>query len=317
MNICILGGAGYVGSQLVPQLLRREYKVTVLDTFWYGDCLPNHKNLRKIKGDIRIRKDLSRAFVTENIVINLACVSNDPSFDLNPKLGREVNLDSFPLIIEEMYNQRIKRFIYASSSSIYGISDLKDVTEDAPKSPITDYSKFKLKCEEMLLNEPISWTILRPATVCGMSPRLRLDVVVNALTISALMKNRITLYGRNQKRPNINIKDMCDAYQWVIENPKVTKHKIYNVGFENWRLIDIAREVADVCMGDEMEIEEVPTNDPRSYHINSDRIIEDGFKPTHSIRSAIKSIKNNLHKLHDPLNNSDYYNVKKMKDLGL
>lgn len=318
MNICITGGGGYIGSSLVPQLLNHGHKITVLDTFYYGDHLPEHENLRKIKGDIRDRRDLARAFATESVVIHLACISNDPSFDLNPKLGEDINLKSFPLIIEEMFNARVTRLIYASSSSIYGVSELKDVTEESPKAPLTDYSKYKLACEQLLLNEPINWTILRPATVCGMSPRMRLDVVVNALTISAIAKKKITLYGRNQKRPNINMKDMCNAYEWVLSHPEKTKHKIYNVGFENLRLIDIARQVVDACVGDgDMEIEEVETNDPRSYHINSNRILDDGFKPKHTIRGAINSIKNKFSLFNDPLNNSEYYNVKKMKELCL
>lgn len=317
MNICVTGGAGYVGSSLVPQLLRSGHKVTVLDTFWYGDTLLDHPNLLKLKGDIRERRDLARAFSGSHVVIHLACVSNDPSFDLNPTMGEEINLKCFPNIIEELFNTKVKRFIYASSSSIYGVSNLLDVREDSPKEPLTDYSKFKLKCEEMLLTEPMHWTILRPATVCGISSRMRLDVVVNALTISALVKNKITLYGREQKRPNINIKDMCNSYEWVLQNPNKTKHKTYNVGFENLKLIEIARLVVDTCMdGAEFEIEEVPTKDPRSYHINSERIIDDGFRPTHSIRSAIKSIKSKIEFLHDPINNSDYYNVKKMKEIG-
>ncbi len=319
MRICITGGAGYVGSRLVPYLLANgDNIVTVLDTFWYGDFLPEHKNLIKIKGDIRNRKDLQRAFVSQNIVIHLACVSNDPSFDLNPSLGEEVNLKTFPMIIEEMFNLKVKRFVYASSSSVYGVSNLLDVREDSPKSPLTDYSKFKLKCEDILINEPMNWTILRPATVCGMSPRMRLDVVVNALSVSALLKKKITLYGRNQKRPNINIKDMCAAYEFIIDNPKITKHKTYNVGFENLRLIDIAEEVASVCRdeGSEIDIEEAPTNDPRSYHINSDKIIADGFKPKHTIKDAIKSIRGKIHKLDRPLENALYYNVKRMKELS-
>lgn len=316
MNICITGGAGYVGSSLVPQLLKKGHAVTVLDTFWYGDYLPEHENLVKIKGDIREKKDLARAVMSTQAVIHLACVSNDPSFDLNPSLGEDINLKPLPLIIEEMFNAKSRRLIYASSSSIYGVSDLLDVREDAPKSPLTDYSKYKLQCEEMLQREPMNWTILRPATVCGMSPRMRLDVVVNALTISALAKNKITLYGRDQKRPNINIKDMCSAYDWVLDNPKATKHKTYNVGFENMRLTQIAELVSDVCGEGKTEIEEVETNDPRSYHINSEKILGDGFKPAHSIKSAVKSIKNGYHTLINPLDNPEYYNVRMMKSLG-
>lgn len=315
MKICVTGGAGYVGSSLIPYLLKAGHEVTVLDTFWYGDHLGEHKRLYKIKGDIRDKMDLINSFMHQHMVIHLACVSNDPSFDLNPDLGRQVNVDCFPLMIKQLFDAKVKKFIYASSSSIYGVSELKNVREDSPKAPLTDYSKFKLECEEMLLQEPMHWTIVRPATVCGMSPRMRLDVVVNAITISSLLKKKITLFGREQKRPNINIKDMCGAYDWIIKHPNTTKHKIYNVGFENLRLIDIAQLVVDTC--GECGLEEVETNDPRSYHINSDRILEDGFKPRHSIRQAIQSIKQKLYKLENPLENTEYYNVKKMKELGI
>lgn len=320
MKIAITGGAGYVGAKLVPHLLKKGHHVTVLDTFWYGDYLGHHQNLRKIKGDIRKRVDLREAFKSQHAVIHLACVSNDPSFDMNPDLGRKINYSCFKDILSIAQEQNIARFIYASSSSVYGVSPLAEVTEDSPKKPLTDYSKFKLQCEIELQNYGMGgvWTIVRPATVCGFSPRLRLDLVVNILTAQALVNKEITLFGTEQKRPNIHIEDMCLAYEFILDkDERLIDQQIYNVGFENLSLLQIADLVREEIGDVNFQIK--PTKDPRSYHVCSNRIEKLGFKPKYDIRSAISNLKDafKMGLIKDPLTNPNYYNIKKMKELDL
>lgn len=321
MKICVTGGGGYVGSALVPHLLSKGHKVTVLDTFWYGDHLPfADQNLRKIKGDIRSRIDLRNAFEGQDAIIHLACISNDPSFDLSPNLGRTINYSCFQDILSLTGQCGVKRFIYASSSSIYGVSNAPEVTEETEKNPLTDYSKFKLACENDLKSFGSGgvWTIVRPATVCGFSPRLRLDLVVNILTIHALVNKKMTIFGHAQKRPNINIKDMVRAYDFILNaDEKVIDRQEFNVGFENKSLCEIAQTIKDVLKKD-IRIDEEPTNDPRSYHINSDKFLTLGFRPSFDIKDAVLSIKSAFYKrsLINPLTNSTYHNIKKMKELG-
>lgn len=320
MKIAITGGAGYVGSALVPSLLEKGHQVTVLDTFWFGNHLANHFNLQRRVGDIRSSTDLREAFKGQDAVIHLACVSNDPSFDMNPKLGKEINYLCFRNILDIVKECNVPKFIYASSSSVYGVSDIPEVTEDTKKKPLTDYSKFKLVCEEDLERHGTggSWTILRPATVCGYSARMRLDLVVNKLSIDAIIDKRITIFGRDQKRPNINIKDMVQAYEWVLEqDDSVVNEQIFNVGFENLKLHQIATLVKMTLLSKGIEILERPNHDPRSYHISSDKILNSGFKPQHTIEDAILSIKANRRKLINPLENAEFYNIKKMKELGI
>ena len=322
MKICITGGAGYVGSALVPHLLKSGHDLTVLDTFWFGDCLPKENNkLTKIRGDIRNRNDLIRAFKKQDAVIHLACVSNDPSFDMNPNLGKEINYTCFKELLSVLSQENVARFIYASSSSIYGISDLDHVSEEAPKNPLTDYSKYKLACEAWLKSYGTGgvWTIIRPATVCGFAPRMRFDLVVNILTMQAIVKRKITLFGKTQLRPNIDIRDMVLAYDFALnKNPKYVDQKTWNVGFENLSLLQIANLVKSV-VGSNIQIVEEPTNDPRSYHICSDKILDAGFKPLHTIKGAIKSIQSAFDdgKFFDPIDNDAYYNIKRMKKLEL
>lgn len=320
MKIAITGGAGYVGSQLVPYLLSKGHQITVLDTFWFGDHLPADPNLIRVKGDIRNTSDLTKAFKGQEAVIHLACVSNDPSFDMNPDLGQSINYTCFKNILKTVKNEDVKRFIYASSSSVYGISDDPNVTEDTKKKPLTDYSKFKLACEMEIQAYGCggTWTIVRPATVCGYAFRQRLDLVVNTLTIQALVNKRITMTGREQKRPNINIMDMCRAYDFILNEPEVFMNKrIYNVGFENLSLIDIANLVKSTLDDPKIEIVEIPNDDPRSYHINSDKFLRAGFEPMYSVKQAIQSIQSNYRRWKDPINNPEFYNIKKMGELRL
>lgn len=319
MKICVTGGAGYVGSVLVPSLLNFGHEVTVLDTFWFGDSLPKHSRLHKIVGDIRNDITLNRAFTGQDAVIHLACVSNDPSFDMNPKLGEDINYIAFKSILTKLQQNEVKRFIYASSSSVYGVSELEKVTEETEKKPLTDYSKYKLACEVMLKSfaADFSWTILRPATVCGYSPRQRLDLVVNILTSQAVTKKEISIHGGTQYRPNIHINDMVKAYITLLDAPKDrVNQKTYNVGFENLTLNQIGRLVEEIVGKTKVEV--VPTNDERSYRINSDFIQNDlGFYPSFSIGEAISDLKEAIQKKRVKVKDSNNYNIKKMKELEL
>ena len=218
-RVLVTGGAGYVGAVLVPQLLERGYRVRVLDLYLYGDdvlrSVESHPSLEQIKGDIRDRSLLERVMPGCDAVIHLACISNDPSFELNPELGKSINYDAFFDLVAVAKDSGVKRFIYASSSSVYGVKSDDNVTEDLPLEPLTDYSKYKALCEEVLLkaqSPDFTTVVLRPATVCGYSPRLRLDLTVNILTNHAVNSGRITVFGGDQKRPNIHIDDMADVY---------------------------------------------------------------------------------------------------------
>ncbi len=237
MKICVIGGGGYVGAALVPELLKTGHEVLVMDSFYYGNYLLSHPKLKMIKGDVRNRTDVHWATDGMDAVIHLACISNDPSFDLQPKLAKGINLDCFHHTISAVRKNKPMKFIYASSSSVYGVSKLDKVDESAPCKPLTDYSKYKLQCEDMIKDANLkdtAWTILRPATICGYAPRLRLDVIINALTASALAKGVITVHGGEQIRPNLNILDMVRAYVTVLKAPQgKVNGKTYNVGDEN------------------------------------------------------------------------------------
>lgn len=325
LNVTVIGAGGYVGSMLVPQLLHSGYEVTALDTFWYGKETLNVTRAPKpmlIQGDIRNERDVSRALVGADIVIHLACISNDPSCDLDPELTKSINLDSFPMMLKMLDKHRIQRFIFASTSSVYGVKKEANITEDAKCDPLTDYSKYKLMCEEMLRAADLPntcWTILRPATVCGWSPRMRLDLVMNAMTIHGLINKKIHVHGGSQLRPNINIRDMTRAYIEVLRAPE---HKInketFNVGDKNLSLSAIANQVARTLRNPAIEIFHEPSKDPRSYHINSDKIQREvGFRARMGFEQAISSILLADHKMRNPLTNSIFYNVKHMQKLGV
>ncbi|PIX59084.1 MAG: UDP-glucose 4-epimerase [Verrucomicrobia bacterium CG_4_10_14_3_um_filter_43_23] len=325
-KIMITGGGGYVASALVPKLLSLGCKVAVLDLFLYGeDVLPSHPNLEKIKGDIRDIESVRKAAKGAQAIIHLACISNDPSFELNPELGKSINLDAFHNIIETVKEEKPKRFIYASSSSIYGIQDNPNVREDAPAKPLTDYSKFKLECEYILrkANLPAEtiWTIIRPATVCGYANRLRLDLVVNVLTIHALVNKKIRLFGGSQLRPNIVIDDMVNAYISLLEAPgKLVHREAFNAGYHNFSLEQIAQLVRDTLGDRKIEIITEKSNDLRSYHINSDKIRERiGFEAKNGLEVAIKGLKEAYEKnlIESGLENPKYHNIKLMQQVKL
>jgi nucleoside-diphosphate-sugar epimerase len=322
-KIFITGGAGYVGSMLVPFLIKKNFKVTVLDLFIYGQTLKKNKNLKLIKGDIRDHNLLKKNIPGHDALIHLACISNDPSFELDPVLGKSINLESFQPLIEIAYNSKVKHFIYASSSSVYGIKSEKNVSEDLVLKPLTDYSLFKAKCEDILKeysSKNFITTILRPATVCGFSTRQRFDLVVNILVNQAYHKREIDVLGGEQLRPNINILDMINAYHAVINSDhKKINNEIFNVGTENISVKNIAYLVKSI-IGKDIKINFKNSFDNRSYHISSKKIKKVlGFKFKYTVEDAIFSLKKSFEKkiFINPLENSNYFNIKKMNELKI
>lgn len=333
-RILVIGGAGYVGSVLAPKLLDLHYPVSVLDTFWFGKNVFNgvarqiggedtDDSFFLFEGDAR-NYDLRNLMSDCDTVIHLACISNDPSFELNPKLGRSINYDAFLRVLDAALAAKVRRFIYASSSSVYGIKENQAVTEELSLEPITDYSKFKAFCEmelRMVPQNKMEWVVVRPATVCGWSPRLRLDLTVNILTISALTKKKITVFGGTQKRPNIHIEDMADLYVRLLTEPsEKIGGKFFNAGTDNltiMRIAEMVKEVVESYGADSVEIEATPTNDLRSYHVSSDKIRRElGWKPRFGVKDAIRDLceayfAGNISDPADP----KYYNIKVMQKL--
>jgi len=323
-KILITGGGGYVGAILTPHLLDKGYKITVLDLMIYGeDVLKKNPNLEIIKGDIRDTELLNRVLPDHEVVIHLACISNDPSFELNPTLGKSINIDAFSPLVEIAKKNSVKRFIYASTSSVYGIKKEKDVNESMSLEPLTDYSKYKADCEVILkkyISENFTPIIIRPATVCGYSPRQRLDVVVNILTNLAYHKRAITIFGGKQLRPNIHIKDMARAYEILIEAPKSkVSGEIFNAGYENYSVLELANTVKKT-IGDDVSLKSSPTDDNRSYHISSKKIKKVlGFEPVNTISDAVNDLKLAFKKglLPNSLTDEKYFNIKMMQSLNL
>lgn len=326
-SVLVTGGAGYVGSALIPSLLNKGYSVTVYDLYLYGDVFSNLKknsNLKQIKGDIRDKKKLIESTKNMDTIIHLACISNDPSYELDPKLGKSINYDAFFNVLDAADTNNIKRFIFASTSSVYGVKKERDVREDVVCEPLTDYSKFKLECEKILSNHKngnMEWAILRPATVCGYAPRLRLDLVVNILTIQSLINKKIKIFGGEQLRPNINIKDMVGAYETMLSAPsEKINRQIFNVGYQNLTVKQIAELIKKTINDPAINLENVPTNDKRSYHINSDKIKDIlNFEAKHTIEDAVKSLIEAYNKglIVDGLNNPLYHNIKLMQGVHL
>jgi len=326
-NILITGGAGYVGSALVPSLLDKGYHVTVYDLYLYGDVfknIKNKKNLVEIKADIRDKQKLIDAAKNIDAIIHLACISNDPSYELDSDLGKSINYDAFQNVIEAAQINNVKRFIYASTSSVYGIKKEKNVRETAVCEPLTDYSKYKLECENILLNledTEMDRVVLRPATVCGYAQRLRLDLVVNILTIHALINKKIKVFGGEQLRPNINIKDRVRVYETLLtaDSDKIDG-EIFNAGYQNLPVKEIAELIKETIGDPSISLEYIPTDDIRSYHINSDKIKDTlGFEPKYTIEDGIKSIIDayNQGLIEDGLNNPLYHNIKLMQSINL
>lgn len=323
-SILVTGGGGYVGSALVPRLLEAGYSVRVIDLFMYGDdVLDPHPRLDIVKGDIRDRALVDRCMAGMDAVIHLACISNDPSYDLDPDLGKSINYDAFRPLVESAKAHGVKRFVYASSSSVYGIKDDPEVTEDLPLEPLTDYSKFKALCEQILLeyqSADFTTTTIRPATVAGYARRQRLDVIINIFCNLAVNKGEISIFGGAQKRPNIHIDDMVRSYLMVLAAPKEkVAGKIWNVGYENHTVAQLAEMVRDV-VGPQVKLTVTPTNDNRSYHVSSQKIKDElGFEPVHTLREAAEGLVAAMRagKLPNSLTDETYFNIKKMQAIKL
>lgn len=323
-KIFITGGAGYVGSALTDYLIDNGYYVTVYDLFIYGQkVFKSKKNLELIKGDLRDEKLLNNSIKDHESVIHLACISNDPSFELNPSLGKSINFDSFEPFLKICLKKNIKRFIYASSSSVYGIKKEKDVTEDMTLEPLTDYSKFKVECENILMKEKsknFETVVIRPATVCGYSMRQRLDVIVNILTNLAYHKREISVFGGKQLRPNIHIKDMIKAYHLLIKaDAELVNGEIFNAGWENKSVEQITEIVRNV-IGKDVRILKSKTNDNRSYHISSKKIQKLlKFDTDFTIKDAVEDLKSAFEKkiLTNTFDSDFFFNIKRMNNINL
>ena len=292
-KIFITGGGGYVGGRLIPYLLKKNYIITVYDTFYFGNKLKKHKNLKLMKGDIRNIPKIKNACKHHQIFIHLACISNDSSFELNKNLSTSINLNAFEPMVKAAKSSKIQRFIYASTSSVYGLSDKKNVRENHPLVPLTLYNKYKGLCEPLLLkhtNKDFTGVIFRPATVCGYSDKMRLDLSVNILTNFAYNKNFIKVFGGKQLRPNLHILDYCDVVQKLINAPKKKiDNQIFNVGNQNMSINKIANLVKKIVEKNikKIKIIKEKSKDIRSYHINSDKIKNLNFKPKRKIEDAI------------------------------
>lgn len=285
MKIFVTGACGYKGTVLVPKLLAAGHEVVAFDIMWFGNQLKPHPKLTAVKGDVRNIDEINLDGV--DAIIHLSSIANDPCGDLDPKLTWEVSALATMQLADKAQRMGIKRFIYASSGSVYGIKDEEQVTEDLELKPISEYNKTKMVAERVVLSYKDDMVVqaLRPATVCGYSPRMRLDVSVNMLTMQALTKRRITVFGGKQTRPNIHIDDITDAYIFLLDNPQHTG--IYNAGFENISILDIAERVARQV---EAEIVITESNDPRSYRVNSDKLLATGFRPKKTVDDAIGEI---------------------------
>lgn len=285
MNILVTGGCGYKGSVLVPKLLARGYNVRVIDTMWFGNFLAPHAKLSVIQGDVRDIDQISLDDI--DTVIHLSSVANDPCGDLDPKLTWEISALATMQLADKAARTGVRQFIYASSGSVYGIKEEEQVTEDLELKPISEYNKTKMVSERVLLSyaDKMVVQIIRPATVCGYSPRMRLDVSVNLLTMQALSKGRITVFGGAQIRPNIHIDDVTDVYLHLLDHPDVTG--IFNAGFENISILDIAKLAAKYVP---VEIVVTESNDPRSYRVNSDKLLATGFKPKKTVEDAVREV---------------------------
>lgn len=284
MRVAVTGGCGYVGSVLVPKLLAAGHSVRVFDIQWFGNYLQPHPQLRVARYDIR---ESTLPLGDTDAIIHLAGVANDPTGDLDPKLTWEINALATMQLVDSAVRGGVKQFIYASSGSVYGVSGEPQVTEELPLVPLSEYNKTKMVAERVLLSYAgrIGIQILRPATVCGLSPRMRLDVVVNLLAMMALDKGIIKMNGGKQMRPNIHIEDMADLYIWMLDNPHLTG--IYNAGFENLSVGEIAKMIADRT---HVRTVALPVIDPRSYRLNSERLLSTGFKPRKTVANAIDEI---------------------------
>jgi len=320
MNIFITGGEGYVGSSLVPFLLDQGHKVFSYDTNYFGYRNPDHKNYKSYTGDIRNFNTLVSCMKGSDVVIHLASLSNDISCELNPELAKEINKDAIYNIIEACNTNDVDRLLVASSTSQYGAKSLDiDVTEDVKAEPLTDYARYKIEAEQMIRNSNLSscYTFIRPGTICGYSPRMRFDLMINAMTINMLVRSKCKVFGGEQLRPVINMKDMVEFYTLLCsEEESLINKQAFNVATDNYTAMEAAVIIKDELNG-EIEVEEV-SDDGRSYHINTQKAKDVlGFNTSYNIRDAVRSIKEayDNRSFIDPLTNSQYYNIKRMKQI--
>jgi nucleoside-diphosphate-sugar epimerase len=330
MRVLVTGGAGYCGSVLVPDLLSEGHDVTVIDTFWFGDYLPNHPNLQKVRGDFRNLDLLSSCLKNQEVVFHLAAIANDASFELDEKLSTSINYDSFKPLVTRAKSLGVRHFIYASSSSVYGVSDMPEVKEEHELVPLTLYNKYKGMCEPLLFDitdNNFIGTVFRPATVCGFSPRQRLDLSVNILTNHGFNNHKIKVFGGSQKRPNLHVKDYSRACRALMNaDMDKVKNQIFNVGGYNLSIEQLARIVQkEVARFKKVPVEQIEivsesSDDLRSYHINSDKISTYlDFQPRLSVEDAIVDLCKAFESgyFSNPMSNTMYFNVKRMKELGV
>jgi len=329
-KVLVTGGAGYVGCVLIPKLLHAGYEVVVYDLMLFGSGgLPTHDNLQVIKGDIRAAAGFATALDGVDSVIHLACISNDPSFELNPDLSKSINYDCFEPMVKASKDAGVARFIYASTSSVYGVSDAPEVTEEHPLVPLTDYNKYKGMCEPILLryqSPEFTTVIIRPATVCGYSPRMRLDLTVNILTNHAVNNGVIKVFGGSQKRPNIHIEDITDLYVDLLEmSSEKIAGETFNASYQNHTVADIA-DIVKTVVEEEMpekapiRIETTTSDDLRSYHVTSKKITEKlGYTPKRTLEDAVRDVCTALKegRLPDSMSDDQYFNVNAVKAIDL
>ena len=312
MNLLVTGGCGYKGSVLIPLLLADGHSVTSIDTQWFGNALPEHPALTNLKQDVRDTDAIPLDGV--DAMIHLANIANDPAVELNPTLSWEVNVLAGQQLADRAVRAGVKQFLFASSGSVYGVKDEPNVTEDLTLVPISVYNKTKMVAERVFLSyaDQMQVHCIRPATVCGLSPRMRLDVSVNMLTYQGLKNGKITVFGGEQTRPNIHIQDLANVYRHFLGHPEIATG-CYNAGFENIKIREIAERVKEIT-GAEIVITE--SNDPRSYRQDSSKLLETGFQPKFSVQDAIEQISEAFRNERLP-DGDNCYTVKWMKQLQL
>jgi nucleoside-diphosphate-sugar epimerase len=328
-KVLVTGGAGYKGCVLVPKLLEAGYEVVVYDLMLFGAPLPRHERLEVVSGDIRDLRRWRECLPGVSSVIHMACISNDPSFELNPDLSRSINFDCFEGLVVASKDAGVERFVYVSTSSVYGVSDAPEVTEEHPLVPLTDYNRYKGLCEPLLLKHQAAGfdtVILRPATVCGYSPRMRFDLTVNILTNHAVQRGVVTVFGGAQKRPNIHIDDVTDLYVQMLEYPSsLVAGETFNVGYQNHTVAELALIVKHVVEQEFPEkapirIEVRPTDDNRSYHVSSRKIQEKlGYAPRRTLEDAVRQLCGAFKRgeFGDSMTDERFINVKTVKSLNL